>query len=129
LPAGRVATASDCAPADPAAWRVLAHAWADEDGDGHTVAAAGQVCAGDGLPDPYRSARFGLDCDDHDAAVFSAVVRYADGDGDGVGAAPRAVFCVGTAEPSGHVRAGWDVDDSDPALQWDESDEDLLLSL
>jgi hypothetical protein len=129
LPAGRVAAGSDCAPADPAAWRLLAHAWVDEDGDAHTVPSVGEVCAGDALPDPYRSAKAGLDCDDHDAEVFSAVVRYPDGDGDGVGAAPRAVFCIGAEEPPAHVRAGWDLDDSDPAVQWDGSDEDLLLSL
>jgi hypothetical protein len=128
LPADQVAAGTDCAPENPAAWRLLSYAATDGDGDGYTVPTAGQVCAGDALPDPYRATAMGRDCDDSDPSVFAALVRYPDLDGDGVGAPPRAVFCVGASvEPAGHSRYGWDVDDTDPSVQWDDSDDELLL--
>jgi hypothetical protein len=128
LAPGQVALSGDCASNDRTAWRLLSHAWADRDGDGYTVPDAGQVCAGESLPEPYRVAAVGRDCDDAAPSVFSALVRYPDLDGDGVGAPPRAVFCVGASvESAGHSRYGWDVDDADPSVQWDDEADDLLL--
>lgn len=127
LPVGQLASYDDCAPADGAAWRLLPYTAVDRDGDGHTAPVAGELCAGEALPDPYRATASGRDCDDGDPSVFRAIVRYADQDGDGVGATPRAIFCVATEEPAGWSRFGWDVDDAEPALDWDGGDEELLL--
>jgi hypothetical protein len=128
IPAPYVATSTDCAPDDAAAWRLLAYAFMDSDGDGHTVpVTAGQACSGETLPDLYHAAATGNDCDDADASAYRAIVRYPDRDGDGVGATPRAIFCVAADEPAGHSSFGWDLDDADPAVDWDDDDEDLIL--
>lgn len=130
LPAGQLATGNDCASDDGSRWRLLSYALADADGDGWTAPVTpGQVCAGAALPDPWRAAATGRDCDDSDAAVHRAIVRYLDGDADGVGATPRKIFCVATDEPAGYSRFGWDVDDGDAAVQWDGADADLLLDV
>ncbi len=130
LPAGWVASGTDCAPANAGAWRLLSYSLADADGDGYTAPVApGQLCAGAALPDPYRASAVGRDCDDGDAAVYRAIVRYPDHDGDGVGATPRTIFCVAAEEPAGHSRFGWDVDDGDPDVTWDGAEDELLLVL
>ena len=130
LPAGWVASGTDCAPADGGAWRLLSYSLADADGDGYTArVATGTVCAGAALPDPSRASAAGNDCDDADASVYRAIVRYPDHDGDGVGATPRTIFCVAAEEPAGHSRFGWDVDDGDPDVIEDDAEDNLLLVL
>lgn len=117
---------TDCAPSDPAAWRLVD--LADRDGDGFTAAAA-PVCAGATPPAPYRTAAQGNDCDDGDAALFRWVVVYRDQDGDGVGARPRSITCLGAALPPGWSRLGYDVDDLDPAVVNDPAADDLAWLL
>jgi hypothetical protein len=127
IPAGQVATGTDCAPEDGSRWQLLPYALADRDGDGLTAPVTpGNVCAAAVLPEPYRAVAVGLDCDDGERSVWRAVVRYPDADGDGVGATPRAIVCLGSGEPPGYSRFGWDVDDADPAVQRDGADDELV---
>ena len=123
LPAGFSATGTDCAPDDPSRWQTLSYAGVDADGDGYTVGPAGKVCAGATLPDPYRAAAHGNDCDDQDVARWAWTVLYPDRDGDGVGAPPREVQCLGSTIPPGYSIFGWDTDDTDPGTTWDPAAE------
>ncbi len=101
----------------------------DADGDGATAGPPGTLCVGATLPEPYRAVAAGNDCDDSDPTRYRWVVVYADVDGDGVGAPPRSIPCLGAAIPAGFSTLGFDVDDANPAVQWDGSDEELLLVL
>jgi len=115
LPSGQVAAAGDCAADDASRWQVLSYAWVDRDGDAVTAMEAGQVCAGRFLPEPYRPAAAGLDCDDARADRWRWTVLYPDRDGDGAGAPPREITCLGFAMPPGFSLGGGDPDDADPA--------------
>jgi hypothetical protein len=127
VPAGHALQEGDCAPADPAAWRLVD--LVDRDGDGYTAKESTPLCAGATLPDPYRPAAQGNDCADADPALFRWVVLYRDQDGDGVGARPRSIPCLGTAIPAGWSRLGYDVDDLDPSVASDPTEDDLALLL
>jgi hypothetical protein len=127
VPAGWAAGGGDCAPDDPARWRVASYAGVDRDGDGYTVREPGSVCTGEGLPDPFRTTLRGNDCDDADPARWRWVVVYRDLDGDGVGAGPRSVPCLGPALPEGTSIFGYDADDSDPAIQSRDAEADLIV--
>ncbi len=126
LPAGQVASGSDCAPADPSAWKTVSYAGLDEDGDGYTTPVAGSLCTGGTLPPPYLATVHGNDCDDADASLYRWVVLYPDQDGDGVGAPPRIIPCLGDALPPGYSISGWDPDDGDPGVTAEEGDLELL---
>src|SRR2546425_339618 len=89
-----VSDATDCAPSDPARWQNIPYGYRDADGDGHTVATAGTLCAGVVLPPGYPSAPNGNDCNDADPSVFDARTLFADTDGDGVGAGAALSMCV-----------------------------------
>lgn len=125
-PAGYAPTAGDCAPSDAAAWRTVA--LVDRDGDGRTAKDV-PLCVGATVPEPYRTAATGNDCDDADPARFDWVVAYTDQDGDGIGVPPRSVLCTDGALPSGRARAGYDADDRDPSVGRVFSDDDLALVL
>ncbi|XXF77092.1 hypothetical protein P2318_29165 [Myxococcaceae bacterium GXIMD 01537] len=125
LPSPYVATGTDCAPSNPALWRILAYAHVDQDRDGHTTPSSGEMCAGEALPEPYHASARGNDCDDSDAALFRWTALYADQDGDGVGAGTRTVPCLGAALPGGFSPKGYDVNDSDPSVQEDAEDDEL----
>ncbi len=122
LPAGQVASGSDCAPADPAAWQRVSYAGLDEDGDGYTTRVTGTLCTDGTIPAPYVAAVRGNDCDDQDPSLYRWVVLYPDGDGDGVGAPPRIIPCLGDALPAGYSIFGWDPDDGDPSVNAEEGD-------
>ena len=117
----------DCAPDDGARWRIAPYAGVDRDGDGFTAKEPGELCIGEGLPEPYRATLRGNDCDDADPARWRWVVVYRDLDGDGVGAGPRSIPCLGSELPPGASLAGYDEDDSDATVQWHEREEDLVL--
>lgn len=129
IPADHAPRGGDCAPTDAAAWRVASYAYMDGDRDGYTVKEAGQVCAGATLPDPYRAAANGNDCDDDDPALYRWVVLYRDLDGDGVGAGTRTIPCLGEAIPEGFSTGGYDADDSNPGVQSVAAGDDLVLGL
>ncbi len=123
-PAGYSLQGTDCAPGDPTRWR--AALFVDRDGDGYTAREPGAVCYGASLPDPYRAAASGNDCDDGDPALFRWAVLYRDQDGDGVGAPPRRMACLGASLPSGWVGRGYDPDDLDPAVVNDGYADEIL---
>jgi len=129
LPAGHVASGTDCAPDDSGRWRMLAHAHVDRDGDGYTARESGQVCGGTTLPDPWRAAASGNDCDDASTALWRWVVLYPDADGDGIGAPPRSVQCLGASLPPGFSIQGWDSDDTNPGVQAAPGDEAVFTIL
>jgi hypothetical protein len=110
LPAGEVATAGDCAPDDPGAWRMYAYRYRDADGDGRSVVEERTLCYGASLPAGYASTwnGFPLDCDDTNKAVWVSLVGYADTDRDGVGAGDAQTFCTAGSLPDGFVAAGTD---------------------
>ena len=97
----------------------------DEDGDGVTVPANGQLCTNGTLPPPFLAAQNGKDCDDTDPTLTHLAVLYPDADGDGVGAPPRQILCVGTTAPAGFARGGYDDDDADPTVIETDDDDDL----
>jgi hypothetical protein len=113
LPDGMVAAGTDCAPGDPARWRLLGYQFRDADGDGHTVASSGSVCSGVSLPPGHANTGAGADCDDADPAGFIGSVVHADADGDGVGAGPAQSVCNDGSLPAGFSRAGGDCGPAD----------------
>lgn len=127
VPAGFAPTGTDCAPSDALAWREIT--LVDRDGDGVTVTDPAPLCAGETLPEPWRAAANGKDCDDGDAARYRLVGVYADADGDGVGRTPRAFTCIGAAVPAGGSLLGYDVDDSNPSVTEDPDEETLARIL
>lgn len=129
VPVGSSLDGSDCAPGDAAAWQVLAYAHVDGDGDGFTTPRDGALCAGAALPDPYRTAPSGNDCDDGDPALTRFVVLYADRDRDGVGMPPRAIPCLGPSLPAGFSMLGHDPDDADPTVTRDDRATKLILEI
>ena len=131
LPAGYAAEGADCAPVDATRWRAIVNPPADRDGDGFTARESVTLCVGSTLPEPYRAADRGLDCDDVDPALYRWVTLYRDQDGDGVGARPRTApwTCIGASVPAGLSVLGYDVDDSNPAVTTDAADDDDVLAL
>jgi hypothetical protein len=130
LPADYVASNSDCAPADAGRWQLLSYAFVDGDGDGYTVAAAGQLCSGAALPPGYLNSGNGNDCNDGDASLWRNVVLYPDQDGDGVGVTPYQVQCLGATLPAGFSIYGDDADDGNASITVDDDDiEDTSLIL
>jgi hypothetical protein len=130
LPETHVAPGTDCAPENGAAWRSVAYAHVDRDGDGYTRPEVGQRCLGDEpLASPYFTAAVGNDCDDDAPAVFRWVVLYRDEDGDGVGAPPRTIECRDGTLPPDSSTAGYDADDADPLVTADAELDDLFVVL
>lgn len=125
-PPGSSLLGTDCAPVDPAAWRLVAVPPVDRDGDGATAPDPVVLCVGATLPAPYLQEASGNDCDDADPARSTWVSLYQDLDGDGVGAGPRSIECLGAALPAGWTRRGGDLDDLDPAVSAGLDDDDLL---
>jgi hypothetical protein len=105
---GHADTDSDCAPADPAAWVVLAYGHRDADGDGATVPSSGFLCSGAALPPGYALAPTGADCDDGDPDRWQELAGHEDEDGDGVGAGAPQAFCTSGALPDGFASASGD---------------------
>jgi hypothetical protein len=115
-PFGFTATRDDCAPGDPTRWRLLSYAYRDADGDGFGIPDRGTVCSGDALPVGYlATAGLGIDCDDGDPAVHTAVTGFPDADGDGFGAAPGGTFCTAGELPAGYVANATDCAPEDPS--------------
>jgi hypothetical protein len=115
---------------DPSKFQTLAYSFVDKDGDGFTVASAGQLCTAGTLPAGYLAAANGNDCDDGDATRWRFVVLYPDTDGDGVGAGARSVPCLGAAIPAGQSIFGDDADDGNAAVAVDDDDiEDMFVIL
>ena len=105
----------DCDDSDPAVWQNLAYGFRDADGDGHTVAASGEVCSGASLPAGYSLVAGLPDCDDADPAVFTQVTGFVDADGDGVGAGVAMAFCTAGGLPQGFAPSDGDCATDDPA--------------
>jgi hypothetical protein len=87
----------DCAPQDSSRWSEQPYAGRDADSDGTAVAATGEVCSGDVLPDGYFESppEAEPDCDDEDAEVWRVAALFADVDEDGIGAGKAADTCIG----------------------------------
>lgn len=117
VPTGDSSSDSDCAPNDPARWRMLPYAYVDRDGDGATIAEAGSVCAGASLPPPYFATAHGNDCDDGNASLTHWDIVYPDADGDGAGALPLVIQCSGAGGIApGYSRYGDDEDDTNASV-------------
>jgi hypothetical protein len=98
----------DCDDHDPSVWQDLAYSFRDVDGDGHTVAQAGTICAGGSLPPDYLITAGPPDCNDGDPAVFTSVTGFVDVDGDGVGDGVAMTLCTRGNLPAGFVATGGD---------------------
>ena len=107
---------TDCDDADPARWQLHAYSFRDADGDGHTRAELGSLCAGDTLPPGYATTPGPSDCDDADPMVFELITGFLDGDGDRVGVEPPLAFCARSL-PAGFVPASGDCEPAD-ASRW-----------
>lgn len=129
LPSGYSTTPTDCAPEDQLRWRLLTSWHVDNDGDGHTVPASGELCAGTTLSPPLFLTASGKDCDESDRTRFTWGVLYPDKDGDGVGAPPSSVLCRGTERPAGFSIYGFDSDDADARVTESAEDAELLERL
>lgn len=129
VPAGHARFGGDCAPADPAAWRLVVNPPVDLDGDGVTAPVPVTLCIGDTLPAPYLFRGNGNDCDDADPTRTRWVALYRDLDGDGIGAGPREIACLGEALPAQRVTAGLDLDDGDASVGRGLDEDDLLRLL
>lgn len=129
LPSGHVTTRTDCAPEDELRWRLLTSWHVDNDGDGHTVPASGELCAGSTLAPPLFLTASGNDCDESDKTRFTWSVLYADKDGDGVGAPPSSVPCLGLERPAGFSIYGFDSNDADARVTESAEDEEVLEQL
>jgi hypothetical protein len=57
----------------------------------------------------------GMDCNDSNPAVHTAVTVYLDVDGDGVGAGPATTLCTDGTAPPGYSLLGTDCAPNDPA--------------
>jgi len=125
-PAGFSTDGTDCDDEDATLWALLSYTAIDNDGDGITVPASGQLCTGGTLPPPFLAAANGTDCDDDDPTLTHLAVLYLDQDGDGVGTPPHQVVCIGNALPVGLARGGYDENDSDPAVIETEDLDELL---
>jgi len=106
---------ADCDDNDATVWQELPYSFRDADGDGHTIASPGTLCAGASLPAGYSQLPGAPDCDDADPAVFTAVAGYVDADGDGVGDGPLIGLCTAGALPAGYAAVGGDCAPADPA--------------
>jgi hypothetical protein len=120
-PSGFVTSGTDCAPDDAQLWQKVNGVQLDRDGDGYTRPESAVQCIGAALPDPWRAAASGNDCDDADTALWRWVVLYPDDDGDGVGTPPREVMCLGETIPAGWSPYGWDPDDVNAAV-WEDGE-------
>ncbi len=129
LPSGYSTTPTDCAPEDGLRWRLLTSWHVDDDGDGHTVPASGELCAGTTLSPPLFLTASGNDCDESDKTRFTWSVLYRDSDGDGVGAPPSSVPCHGAQRPAGFSIYGFDSDDADARVTESAEDAELVESL
>jgi hypothetical protein len=112
IPAGDVATDTDCAPSDPTKWQTLTYSFVDRDGDGVTIPETGTLCAGAALPPPYYATAQGNDCNDASPGLTQWEIAYPDKDGDGNGALPLEILCEGSTFPAGYSRYGDDEDDT-----------------
>jgi hypothetical protein len=117
-PASLVKSATDCAPDDRTRWRLLAFAARDGDGDGRSVDASGEVCAGMALPATYLALpTWEDDCDDARADRWAVVDGFLDADGDGLGSGPSVPLCTGHGLPQGYGSWPGDCAPQD-ALRW-----------
>jgi hypothetical protein len=98
----------DCAPDERTRWQWHSYVYRDEDLDGATLPASGQVCGGVALPPGYALLPSGNDCDDTNATVLQSWLLYPDTDGDGVGHGAQESVCGGTQLPAGYASAGTD---------------------
>jgi hypothetical protein len=129
LPSGYSTTRTDCAPEDALRWRLLTSWHVDNDGDGHTAPASGELCAGSTLSPPLFLTASGNDCDESDRTRFTWSVLYPDRDGDGVGAPPSSVPCHGAQRPAGFSIFGFDSDDADARVTESAEDAELVEQL
>jgi hypothetical protein len=108
--AGPIAGDADCDDDDDTAWQLLPYSGRDADVDGHSVASAGEICAGASLPADYLAAAPvpPEDCDDADSSAWRFMTIYADADGDAVGAGPGNVTCIGVNAVPGFSLLGYD---------------------
>jgi hypothetical protein len=101
----------DCDDANASRWQLLSYAGVDLDGDGHRIASAGQMCAGNSLPAGYSAgapSQIEQDCDDASSTTWRYTTVYADRDGDGVGSGKGSVMCIGASAASGYSLRGYD---------------------
>jgi hypothetical protein len=129
LPLDYSTTRTDCAPEDSLRWRLLTSWHVDNDEDGHTAPASGELCAGSTLAPPLFLKASGNDCDESDRTRFTWSVLYPDKDGDGVGAPPSSVPCHGAQRPAGFSIFGFDSDDADARVTESAEDEALVEQL
>jgi hypothetical protein len=105
---------ADCDDHDPNVWQLLPYRFRDVDGDGHTVAASGEICSGASLPSGYLLLPGEPDCDDGNPAVFTQVIGFPDADGDGFGDGLSMTFCTAGELPQGFARFSGDCAPLDP---------------
>ena len=128
LPAGYVPSGTDCAPADPARWQLLAYTAVDRDGDGVSAPESGTVCTGAALPAPYRTRDLGPGLRRRGSPPCGTP-RCSTSTRTATASAPRRARCsaLGPPGPPGFSRLGWDLDDQDPARSWDPALEEGLV--